>query len=104
MFHRKSISLLVIGSALFYLTGCNPKKETVPKTGYYHSGIYFGKNFSANYQQGIADGCTTSKGKYTKSHTLFNNDKNYNDGWFLGRNRCRHLLVIEEKKREIDLM
>jgi len=100
MFHRKSISLLVIGSTLFYLTGCGHEKVSVQKEGYYHSGIYFGKNFSANYQQGIADGCTTSKGKYTKSHTLFNNDKNYNDGWFLGRNRCRHLLVIEDEKKE----
>ena len=100
MFHRKSISLFVIGSTLFYFTGCSPKKEPAPQRGYYHSGIYFGKNFSANYQQGIADGCTTSKGVYTKSHTLFNNDQNYNNGWFLGRNRCKHLLVIEDEKKE----
>jgi len=100
MFHRKSISLLVMGSTLFYLTGCDTKKEPEVKHGYYHSGIYFGKNFPANYQQGIADGCSTSKGVYTKSHTLFNNDKGYNDGWFLGRNRCRHLLVIEDEKKE----
>ena len=100
MFHRKSISLFVIGTTLFYLTGCNAKKEPVQQNGYYHSGIYFGKNFSANYQQGIADGCTTSKGVYTKSHTLFNNDKYYNDGWFLGRNRCIDLLIIEDEKKE----
>ena len=98
MFHRKSISLFVIGSTLFYLTGCSPKKEPAPQSGYYHSGIYFGKNFSANYQQGIADGCTTAKGEYRKSHTLFNNDQNYNDGWFLGRNRCKDQLVIEDEK------
>ena len=100
MFHRKSISLFVIGSTLFYLTGCSPKKEPVHQSGYYHSGIYFGKNFPANHQQGIADGCSTSKGKYTKSHALFNNDKGYNNGWFLGRNRCKHLLVIEDEKKE----
>ncbi|MEN8727700.1 MAG: hypothetical protein ABF276_07040 [Sulfurovum sp.] len=100
MLHRKSISLLVIVTTLFYLTGCSSKKESVHQSGYYHSGIYFGKNFSANYQQGIADGCSTSKGVYTKSHTLFNNDKYYNDGWFLGRNKCRHLLVIEDEKKE----
>ena len=100
MFHRKSILLLVISSTLFYFTGCSPKNEPASKSGYYHSGIYFGKNFPANHQQGIADGCSTSKGVYTKSHTLFNNDKGYNDGWFLGRNRCRHLLVIEDEKKE----
>ncbi|MCO4845901.1 MAG: hypothetical protein KC427_07785 [Sulfurovum sp.] len=100
MFYRKSISFLLIASTLFYLTGCGHKKDPVAKSGYYHSGIYFGKNFSANYQQGITDGCTTAKGLYRKSHALFNKDKGYNDGWFLGRNRCRHLLVIEDEKKE----
>ncbi len=99
MFHGKTISLLLIGSSLFYLTGCTSAKAPVSKVGYYHSDIYFGKNFSANYQDGIADGCTTAKGEYKKSHTLFNNDKDYNDGWFLGRNRCRHLLVVDDKYR-----
>ncbi len=100
MFNKKTVSFLAIGSALFYFTGCVHETAPVIKMGYYHSGIYFGKNFSANYQQGIADGCTTSKGVYTKSHTLFNNDQNYNNGWFLGRNRCRHLLVIVDEKNE----
>lgn len=100
MFPQKFISLFVIGSTLFYLIGCGHEKEPVHETGYYHSGIYFGKNLSANYQQGIADGCSTAKGVYTKSRTLFNNDQNYNDGWFSGRNQCRHLLVIEDEKKE----
>ena len=100
MFNGKTVSFLAIGSALFYITGCGHQTAPVAKKGYYHSGIYFGKNFSANYQQGIADGCSTSKGVYTKSHTLFNNDQNYNNGWFLGRNRCKHLLVIEDEKKE----
>ena len=100
MFPQKSISLLLISSSLFYLTSCNSKNKSVHESGYHHSGIYFGKNYSANYQQGIADGCSTSKGVYTKSHILFNNDKGYNDGWFLGRNKCRHLLVIEDEEKE----
>ena len=100
MFKGKTISLLLMGSSFFYLTGCAPAKAPVSKGGYYHSNIYFGKHFSANYQQGIADGCTTAQGDYKKSHTLFNNDKGYNNGWFLGRNRCKHLLVVEEKKEE----
>ncbi len=99
MFHRKSISLLILGNTLFYLTGCSSEKLPLLKNGYYHSGIYFGKNLSANYQQGIYDGCTTAKGVYQKSHTLFNNSQDYNNGWFLGRNRCKHLLVIENEKK-----
>ena len=77
MFHRTSLSFFIIGSVLFYLTGCSSKKEPVYQNGYYHSGIYFGKQFSVNYQQGIMDGCTTAKGTYQKAHTLFNNDQNY---------------------------
>ncbi len=102
MFHRTSISFFIIGSILFYLTGCSQKGESVHQNGYYHSGIYFGSNLPENYQKGIVDGCTTSKGTYTKSHTLFNDDQNYNNGWFLGRNRCRHLLVIEEYEKNMD--
>ena len=34
-----------------------------------------------------------------KNHiSLFNNNIDYNDGWFLGRNRCKHLLVIDDEK------
>ena len=97
MLNGKDISLLLIGSSLFYLTGCSPEKIPVGKGEYYHSDIYFGKNFSVHYQDGIRDGCTTAKGEYKKSHTLFNNDKDYNDGWFMGRNRCRDLLVVDDK-------
>jgi hypothetical protein len=100
MFSGKTVSFLAIGSILFYFTGCGHETEPVTQKGYYHSGIYFGKNFPNAYKQGIVDGCTTAKGTYKKSHTLFNNDQNYNNGWFLGRNRCKHLLVIEDEKNE----
>jgi hypothetical protein len=96
MRYFKPISIMILLSPLFY-TGCSSSKVPVSRGGYYHSGIYFGKNFSETFKQGIEDGCTTSKGDYKKSHSLFNNDKDYNDGWFLGRNRCKHLLVIEEE-------
>ena len=100
MFRPKTISVLFIAATSFYFTGCDHEKKPELKEGYYHSGIYFGKNFSADYQQGIADGCSASKGVYTKSHYLFNNRQDYNDGWFLGRNRCKHLLVIEEDDKK----
>jgi len=99
MFKKKTIPLFLIANALFYITGCTSKSLPENKIGYYYSGIYFGSGFSPNYQQGIMDGCITAKGRYQKSHTLFNNDQDYNDGWFLGRNRCRHLLVVEDENR-----
>jgi len=95
MFKHKTILLLLLGSLSFYFSACNSSKVPASKGGYTHSGIYFGKHFPPNYQQGIADGCTTAKGNYKKSHRLFNNDFNY-QGWFLGRNRCRPLLVIDK--------
>lgn len=98
MYKQKAIRIFLIANALFYITGCKSEREADPKSGYYYSGIYFGKDFSPIYQQGIRDGCTTAKGKYKKSHTLFNYDQNYNDGWFLGRNKCRHLLVYKDEK------
>ena len=100
MFYPKTLTLLLISSTSFYFTGCSPEKKPEIKEGYYHSGIYFGRHFPPDYQQGIADGCSTAKGVYTKSHYLFNNRQDYNDGWFLGRNRCKHLLVIEEDEKK----
>jgi hypothetical protein len=95
---EKFISCLLLSTSLFVFNACSPSKVTVSEGGFYHSDIYFGKNFSSSYKKGIKDGCTTSKGNYKKSHTLFNNNSDYNNGWFLGRSRCRKLLVIVEEK------
>ncbi len=100
MKYIKPITTIILVNTLLLFNACTPSQAPESRGGYYHSGIYFGKNFSVNYQQGISDGCTTAKGDYKKSHTLFNNDKDYNDGWFLGRNRCRPLLVIDKKEGE----
>jgi len=86
--------LLLLGSLY---SGCAPTKVPPAKGGYYYSGIYFGTHFSNEYKRGIKDGCTTAKGSYVKNHKLFNNNDDYNNGWFLGRNRCKDLLVIEEE-------
>lgn len=91
------VHIAFLFSALIVLTACSPKELPVSEGGYYHSGVYFGSNLSEIYQQGIKDGCTTSKGTYTKSHTSFQDEKEYADGWFAGRNKCRHLLVVDDK-------
>ena len=89
-------SLFILGITLLLLQNCGSSKVSASQGGFTHSGIYFGKHFPPNYQQGIVDGCTTAKGNYKKSHNLFNTSADYYNGWFLGRNRCRHLLVVEE--------
>lgn len=95
MFKEKTVSIFLIVGVLYYLTGCESQRAPESKGGYYYNGMYFGKYFSTNYKKGIVDGCTTAKGEYKKSHMLFNNDKDYSDGWFLGRNRCKHLLIVD---------
>ncbi|MEA1879631.1 MAG: hypothetical protein U9N11_03185 [Campylobacterota bacterium] len=87
---------ILIFSSLLLLSGCSSKKVPVHQGGHYHSGVYFGTHFTDHFKRGIKDGCATSKGKYTKSHWFFKRKKDYVDGWFLGRNRCKHLLVIEK--------
>jgi hypothetical protein len=97
MSYKKTIKTILFMGTVSIFTACTPNQVPASKGGYYHSGVYFGTNFPANYKKGIRDGCTTAKGTYKKSHWLFNNSNDYNSGWFLGRNRCKHLLVVEDK-------
>ncbi|PHS33808.1 MAG: hypothetical protein COA92_04750 [Sulfurovum sp.] len=92
-----SIKIIFLIIFIFTFTACTPSHLPENKGGFYHSGIYFGSHFPNIYKKGIRDGCTTSKGTYNKSHSLFQNNKDYEDGWFLGRNRCKDLLVIDEE-------
>jgi len=80
-------------SAIAILNACvskDPKIEevSVKEGGFYHNDMYFGKNFSKVYKEGIVDGCTTASGNYKKSHIDFKNNLDYENGWFLGRNMC----------------
>jgi len=91
-----TLSTLIAGGLILFLPAC--KSNNTPRyfSGYTYSGVSFGKDLSDIYKKGIRDGCETAKGTYTKSHRLFNQNIDYYEGWFLGRNRCRHLLIIEE--------
>jgi hypothetical protein len=86
-------SLLI---SILFLLGCSSGENPTPQNGFHYRGVYFGEHLSSTFQHGIKDGCETSRGIYTKSHRLFNNDNDYYQGWFIGRNKCRHLLKIDE--------
>ena len=90
-------TIALLSASMILFTACGGVHH-VPesKGGFYYSGIYFGKNFSLTLKKGVEDGCKTSKGYYTKNHVLFNNDIDYNTGWFLGRSRCIPLFKTEE--------
>ena len=83
-------------AALLLLPACQSGSGPKYKDGYTSRGIYFGRNFSPAYKHGIRDGCETSRGVYTKSHRLFNDNNDYYNGWFLGRHKCIDLLKIDE--------
>ena len=92
----QTVLILTVGlSALF--TGCTEGSKVAPSQGgFYYRGIYFGKITNIAYKLGIQDGCETARGFYTKSHARFQQDDNYYNGWFLGRNKCRKLLRIDK--------
>ncbi|SFV66746.1 hypothetical protein MNB_SV-10-863 [hydrothermal vent metagenome] len=95
MKYLKPVMLLAVSSLLFTACG-GPHHVPQSQGGFYYDGIYFGKNFSETFKEGIEDGCKTAQAHYTKNHTLFQIDKDYNDGWFLGRSRCIPLFKVEE--------
>ena len=87
--------VLTVGSLLLF-TGCSTKKIPSSKGGYTYKGIYFGSYFTKHFKEGINEGCETARGDYTKNHWLFKHSKDYKNGWFLGRNRCKKLLKIDK--------
>jgi len=100
MFSIKTRTMLLFSTSFVIFTACGePERLSVAEGGFYESGLYFGKNFSKGYKRGIKDGCATAKGDYKKSHHLFKTDNDYNDGWFLARNRCKHLLIVEDENK-----
>ena len=104
MRYTKSILLL---STLVLLSACGKRKVKHYKNSFYHEGIYFGTQVSTAFKYGVRDGCQTAKGFYKKNSPAFNRassvtytnkkyinpNNTYQNGWFLGRNKCRHLLV-----------
>ena len=96
MFKQKTMKKILLITTTIFLSSCSLHEIPPSEGGYYYKKVYFGAHFSANTKKGIRDGCTTAKGKYKKSHWLFNNSNDYNKGWFLGRNKCRNLLKIDK--------
>lgn len=47
-------------------------------------------NKSELFKQGVFDGCSTAEGNYSKNHYRFNNNAEYHEGWFHGRQYCEY--------------
>jgi len=71
----KIINIVLISTVSLLFVACSSSSSPVPVE-------------TSSFKQGSQDGCATSKGTYTKNSNSFNNNKDYNDGWFYGRRKC----------------
>jgi len=92
----KQTKIVWLLGAAFLFSACRTDTVSVEKGGYFYHDIYFGKDLSPRFKKGIHDGCTTAKGKYKKSHKLFKSNKDYEKGWFAGRNKCQDLIKFNK--------
>jgi len=83
MCNNKTKILLCLTSALL-LTACGSNSSSVPQP---YRPLKL-DNKSASYQFGAHDGCMTATEIYKKDHVAFNNDLDYNEGWWAGRRNC----------------
>ena len=73
---KKTGIFIAVGLSVMLFNGCTSS-----------SGIDMSSQ-TPSFQQGAKDGCDTAKGEYTKDHSAFKQDQQYNDGWFYGRKKC----------------
>ena len=68
-----NVSLVAVASLLF--TACTSSSLPVNSN-------------TPSFKAGSQDGCATANGTYTKNSHSFNNDKEYQNGWYDGRKNC----------------
>ena len=66
--------ILLASSSIFFAACTSSDVPMIPK--------------SPMYKTGQTDGCATATGAYTKNSENFRNDKEYKDGWYVGRKNC----------------
>ncbi len=71
----KIINVSLIAAASLFFTACTSSSIPEPIQ-------------SPSYKLGAQDGCATANGTYTKNSDSFNNDKEYQNGWYNGRKNC----------------
>jgi len=85
---------------LLIISGCS---DTTPQFSMQNCGngnfcynnINFGPTRGKDYEEGIKDGCKTAEGTFTKNYYMSSTNKDYFDGWILGRSKCKQKLPNE---------
>jgi major membrane immunogen (membrane-anchored lipoprotein) len=71
----KTINVVLIAAVSLLFTACTSSSLPVNAQ-------------TPSFKSGSQDGCATASGTYTKNSDSFNNNKDYQDGWFHGRKKC----------------
>jgi hypothetical protein len=83
MFKPKTHTILFVSFSLL-LAACGSSSHPAPQV---YRPLDLSKK-SERFKQGAHDGCVTAAETYKKDHELFNNDFEYNEGWWAGRRNC----------------
>ena len=99
------INTISIGTLIFITNSCSNSQAELSLSNcgngnFCYNNINFGPSRGKNYELGIKDGCTTAEGEFTKNYYLSSSDKDYFDGWMLGRSKCKQKLPNEGTLRE----
>jgi len=99
---KKVINSILLTTSTLIIASCSGNSPTpsCAKDAYCYKNINFGKSRGSSYEHGIRDGCRTGEGEFTKDYSSSSSDKNYYDGWILGRSKCKQILPNEGTKLE----
>jgi hypothetical protein len=84
MLNSKTLKAILFILSFILLAACGSSKKRGPQP--YRPLDLRGQ--SESFISGANDGCETAYEKYKKDHEAFNNDFEYNEGWWAGRHNC----------------
>jgi hypothetical protein len=84
MLNKRKIKIILTIVSLILMSACSSNKQATTQS---YTPLNL-KGKSKSFIAGARDGCETAYIKYKKNHEAFNNDYQYNKGWWLGRRNC----------------
>ena len=84
MLTGKTLKAILLLISFILLTACGSSRKSTPQL---YRSLYL-RGESESFIAGANDGCETASETYKKDHEAFNNDFEYNEGWWAGRRNC----------------
>ena len=92
MLTEKTLKAILLLISFILLTACGNSRKNTPQP--YKPLDLRGQ--SESFIAGANDGCETASETYKKDHEAFNNDFEYNEGWWAGRHNCESRAKLHE--------